>query len=104
MKRFLSLALAAIGAWVLVSFGGAMIDTARAEFWTQSLMWSLVTTLVLAPVLILMSTRSDTKSAEPETQPEAEKDQPDAFVPEESDRMRSLWPEDASKKGDKEVA
>jgi hypothetical protein len=79
-----------------------MFDTVRADFWTQSLMWSLVTTLVLGPLVIMLSARADEAPAhepatpEPATADEAE--EAPAFVSEEADRMRTLWPDDAEKK------
>ena len=42
-----------IGFWVLASFTGAMLDPARAEPWTTSLMWSLLAAALIAPALLM---------------------------------------------------
>lgn len=104
MKRFLTFALAAIGAWVLVSFAGTMLDTVRADFWTQSLMWSLLTTLVLGPLMILASTRSSTPEPSINEPVAASDEEAPAFIEDEADRMRTLWPNDEQTKEEKETA
>ena len=104
MKRFLTFALAAIGAWVLVSFAGTMLDTVRAEFWTQSLMWSLLTTLVLGPLMILASTRSSTPEPSIDEPVVTSDEEAPAFVEDETDRMRTLWPKDEQTEEEKETA
>jgi hypothetical protein len=104
MKRFLTIALAAIGAWVLVSFAGTMLDTVRADFWTQSLMWSLLTTLVLGPLMILASTRSSTPEPSIDEPVAASDAEAPAFIEDEADRMRTLWPNDEQTKEEKEAA
>jgi hypothetical protein len=104
MKRFLLYLTFGVGAWVLASFGGAMLDPARAEFWTQSLMASLIASLVLAPFVFFLRRRQqpastprkevDTASSETSPSPAAasfEEEEP--FVSEEADRMDTLWPE-----------
>jgi len=102
MKRILTIALAVIGAWVLVSFGGAMLDTVRADFWTQSLMWSLVTTLVLGPLVIMLSANVEEEAPvtqpSPSATPEGPSEQEPAFVSDEANRRHTLWPEDAEEK------
>jgi hypothetical protein len=104
MKRFLTFALAAIGAWVLVSFAGTMLDTVHADFWTQSLMWSLLTTLVLGPLMILASTRSSTPEPSIDEPVVASDEETPAFVEDEADRMRTLWPENEQTEEEKEAA
>lgn len=103
MKRILTITLAAIGAWVLVSFAGTMLDTVRAEFWTQSLMWSLLTTLVLGPLMILATTRTSTTETDV-SESVAPADQPPAFVKDDADPMRTLWPTNESSEEEKETA
>ena len=67
MKRlFLTLAVLVI-VWVLVSFLGVMFDPARAEIWTRSLMWSMLSTVILAPVFIFIGTSPSTASSESST-------------------------------------
>lgn len=52
MKSFLMYVSSAVALWVLASFGGAMFDPARADFWTQSLMGSLVAALLVGPLFL----------------------------------------------------
>lgn len=47
---------ALIGTWLLVSFGGAMFNGANAAFWSDSLMWSLLSFMIIAPALVFIST------------------------------------------------
>lgn len=47
-----------VGFWVLASFAGTMLDPARAEPWTTSLMWSLLVSTLVVPAL-LMAYRHD---------------------------------------------
>jgi hypothetical protein len=49
MKRFLTTLASVLGLWILASFAGVVADGARPEFWTTSLMWSLLAGLVIAP-------------------------------------------------------
>jgi len=99
MKRTLLYLVFAVGAWVLVSFGGAMFDPARANFWTQSLMASLIASLVLAPLLFFVrqqtpaSASKKTETPSPASQPAAQS-QEDAFVTDEADRLDTLWPQE----------
>lgn len=104
MKRFLSIALAAIGAWVLVSFAGTMLDTVRADFWTQSLMWSLLTTLVLGPLMILATMRSSKPEPSIDEPVAASNEKAPALIEDETNRMRTLWPNDEQTKEEKETA
>ena len=88
--RRLILALSGvIGVWVLVSFGGAMFDSANAAFWSGSLMWSLLSSLIVMPALVMVnhaSTQSERKAARQQSEQEP-------FIQEESDEAHTLWPE-----------
>jgi len=42
-----------ISIWVLGSFAGTMVDPAHSGFWTASLMWALLTSLLLSPALLV---------------------------------------------------
>lgn len=84
-----------IGIWVFVSFGGAMFDSGNAAFWSSSLMWSLLSFLVVMPALALVTHASTTqkqaqqRAAAAQREPQAaEKD----FVDDE-ETVRTLWPE-----------
>jgi len=95
MTRLLSSLAVAVGAWVLVSFGGAMIDPAHAGLWTQSLMASLLTSLVLAPVLFVLRQRKDADVRTDATaQTKAANQAEEPFVDEKAGQMRTLWPQD----------
>jgi hypothetical protein len=98
MKRLLSSLAIAVGAWVLVSFGGAMIDPAHAGLWTQSLMASLLTSLVLAPLLFVLRQRNeaDVRTDATAAQTKAANQTEEPFVDEDAGRMRTLWPQDDS--------
>jgi len=56
MKRlFFSIAVF-VGVWLLGSFLGTMLDPGRADLWTTSLMWALLSCVVLAPVFLFVGT------------------------------------------------
>lgn len=55
MNRIIKFLAPVLALWVLASFVGVMADPARAGFWTQSLMWGLLSGLVLAPVYAFTS-------------------------------------------------
>lgn len=92
---------------MLISFAGTMLDFSRAEFWTQSLMWSLLATLLVVPVLVLL-TQQASKPVSEETRTaqtlDTRKPQPESFAGEEADRMRTLWPEEESEMDQKQHA
>jgi hypothetical protein len=56
MKRFFTILATALGLWILASFTGVLADTARPEFWTTSLMWSLLAGIVIAPFYAFLNT------------------------------------------------
>lgn len=107
MKRTLKIATAVIAGWVLISFAGTMLDFSRAEFWTQSLMWSLLATLLVVPMLVLLTQQASAPVAE-ETRTaqtlDTRQPQPESFAGEEADRMRTLWPEEGTETGRKQHA
>jgi hypothetical protein len=47
--------------WVFTSVAGALLDPAHAAFWSSSLMWSFLSTLVVAPVLVMIFDASLTR-------------------------------------------
>jgi hypothetical protein len=83
-----------MGVWVLASFGGVMFNVTNAGFWTTSLMWSLLASLLIMPGLVVLhhATASAGKPApdRPSSHPSLQ-EQPD-FVPEE-EQEGMLWPE-----------
>ncbi len=83
-----------IGVWVLISFAGAMLDSANASFWSSSLMWSLLSSLIVMPALVMAnhaSTQASRKTARKQSQ--TPKPEQESFIQEESDETRTLWPE-----------
>ncbi len=88
--RRLILALSSfIGVWVLVSFGGAMFDSANAAFWSSSLIWSLLSCLIVMPALVMVSHATKQATRKKEQSPSEQ----EPFIQEESDEAHTLWPE-----------
>jgi hypothetical protein len=54
-RRLIFALSTALAVWVLASFTGTMLDPARSAFWTSSLMWSLLTSLLLSPALLVLA-------------------------------------------------
>ena len=98
-RRLIKYLASAVGLWLLVSFAGAMVDSANAALWSNSLMWALLSCLVLAPALLMVNdiftqSHPSQESARKASSPDAEAQTP--FVETESDEMRTLWPEPGS--------
>ena len=93
MKRaFFGIAVL-VGIWLLGSFLGTMLDPARADLWTTSLMWAMLSCVVIAPIFLFFGT-SDSQQASsgsPDRSFEVEDsvDVPDEEVQEEQDKG---WP------------
>lgn len=56
LRRFLLYLASSLGIWLLISFGGAMFNSANAAFWSDSLMWSLLSFMVIAPAFVFVCT------------------------------------------------
>lgn len=54
-RRLIFALSTALGVWVLASFAGTMLDPAHSALWTSSLMWSLLTSLLLSPALLVVA-------------------------------------------------
>ena len=95
VRRLVFYVAAAVGVWLLVSFAGAMLDSANAAFWSDSLMWALLSSLVVAPALLMVhnafSSSQDSPSSRSE--PSSDEDQTSFVEEEERGEMRTLWPE-----------
>lgn len=63
MKRLFQGLAIFVAVWVLGSFVGVMFDAARANLWTQSLMWALLASVILAPVFIFIGTSPGSSSS-----------------------------------------
>lgn len=61
-----------IGLWVLASVAGAFLDSAHPEFWSASLMWSMLSSLLVAPALVMIydaSTQTSKQTRSQQTAP-----------------------------------
>lgn len=97
VRRLIYLLSSLIGVWVLVSFGGAMFNSANADFWTTSLMWALLSCLLVMPALVVInhaSSQSQQKEAhgEPMRASEPTGAEQEPFVNGASSD-RTLWPQ-----------
>jgi hypothetical protein len=54
-RRLIFALSTALAVWVLASFAGTMLDPIRSAFWTSSLMWALLTSLLLSPALLVVA-------------------------------------------------
>lgn len=88
-----------MGVWVAGSFIGVMFNIGNPEFWTASLMWSLLASVLVMPGLVIAHharIQAERKAARKEMQMVQESistpDEHTAFVTEEH-RGRTLWPE-----------
>jgi len=97
VRRLIQYLASAVGLWLLVSFAGAMVDSANAALWSNSLMWALLSCLVIAPALLVVNDIFTRTRHERETEAARSSANPDAaqkpFVDEASDEMQTLWPE-----------
>jgi len=95
MKRlFFSIAVF-VGLWLLGSFLGTMLDPARANLWTTSLMWALLSCVVLAPVFLFVGTsRSSSNSGRPQQMEDPFEVEKAVDVPDEDpqETEREGWP------------
>ncbi len=96
VRRLILYLASVIGVWLLISFGGAMVDSANAAFWSSSLMWALLSFLVVMPALVMVnhaSNRSVQRTASSQGQSTPAQSEQKPFVEDESDEVRTLWPE-----------
>lgn len=80
-----------------------MLDSANAAFWSNSLMWSLLSALIVMPALVLINdaaTQSASRRAAAQNEAASARNQgaeprqeQEPFVQEDSDEARTLWPE-----------
>lgn len=75
MKRLFLLLAILVAIWGLGSFLGVMFDPARANLWTQSLMWALLASIILAPVILFVGTSSDSNQPPPQAEQPFEVDE-----------------------------
>jgi hypothetical protein len=111
MRRILSILTPIVALWALASFAGTMLDPGHAGFWTQSLMWSLISCMVVAPFFVFVRSQASpaqstdpspssspsapqaSSTAPPQTEPAADAAEEEPF----DDRSkRTLWPKPAA--------
>ena len=96
VRRLILVLSGFIGAWMLASFAGVMFDSGNAAFWSTSLMWSLLSSLIIMPALVMVNHASKKASknkaaqSSPQRAPAGEEE---PFIQEEADETRTLWPE-----------
>jgi hypothetical protein len=87
----------AIGVWLLASFAGAMFDSVNAAFWSDSLMWSILSFLIVMPALALMNDFSFRRQRSTAQKGKASTKVLDSdttsFIDESGDQSQTLWPE-----------
>lgn len=109
VRRIILFVSTLIGVWVIVSFGGAMFDPANAAFWSGSLMWALLSCLIVMPALVMVNHASNQASkkmaqhSRSGTRPSQVPDRhgssqsgrrnQEPFIQEESNETHTLWPE-----------
>ena len=90
-----------IGFWVGLSFIGVMFDIGNAEFWTTSLMWALLASVVVMPGLVIAHHASEQAEArESRERARQATEQTPAFV-DETAKEGALWPSEAETKDQK---
>jgi len=86
---------ALLAAWVFVSFAGLMMNPANAGTWTTSLMWGLLSSLVVMPILVVvhhMRVSAEQKTPSPDAPSEEQTDAPRPFVADSDNGSTSEWP------------
>lgn len=71
MKRVFQLLAVLVGIWLLGSFLGVMFNPGRADLWTRSLMWAMLSSVILAPVFIFFGTSGSDTNSGPHNSPGA---------------------------------
>jgi len=86
---------ALLAVWVFGSFVALMVNPANAGTWTTSLMWALLSSLVVMPVLVVvhhMNTRAEQPTTDREAPSKEPTDAPSPFVPDSANGSSSEWP------------
>lgn len=91
MKRLFVVLAVLVAVWGLGSFLGVMFDPARANLWTQSLMWALLASIILAPILIFVGTSSESNQSPPRAEQPFEVDE-SADVNQREPHEEEEWP------------
>jgi hypothetical protein len=54
IRKLIPILAGLLGLWVMGSFVGVMFNLSNADFWTTSLMWSLLASLLVMPALVMV--------------------------------------------------
>ncbi|PQJ33550.1 hypothetical protein BSZ35_02095 [Salinibacter sp. 10B] len=102
MKRLFNSLAVLVGLWLLASFLGVMFDATHKDLWTQSLMWALLSSVVLAPVFMFVTTASSDSSEPPAAETKTfEVDQSMEMNNQESTpQPKDEWPHTSEQHGD----
>lgn len=80
-----------------------MFDSANAALWVDSLMWSLLSSLIVMPALLLVSHAAmkkasrRKKASQTRNQQQASSDEEKPFVDRPTRELQTLWPEPEQK-------
>jgi len=99
-RRLIGFICAAVGLWMLISFAAVMMGPPHAAFWTSSLMWALLASMLLFPALLMAwlgvdvpnSTSKSPREAEAGPPPEPFADAPSSLWPEPQEPSQNEWP------------
>ena len=89
----------AIGVWLLASFAGAMFDSVNAAFWSNSLMWAILSFLIVMPALALMNDfsfrtqQANNASRQSKASTKVMDEDTTSFIDEDAEPSDTLWPE-----------
>lgn len=99
IRKLIPILAILMGLWVMASFVGVMLNVSNADFWTTSLMWSLLASLLVMPALVMMhhaTYEMPTTQEQPSGVASSVQNQP-PFVPEEEEEGM-LWPDSEEEK------
>lgn len=90
-----------MGTWVIASFAGVMVNAGDADFWTTSLMWSLLASVLVMPALVVAhhATKNAEKRAAQKQMEQAAQSEEAPFV-DEREEQRAAWPIEKETKKD----
>jgi hypothetical protein len=87
-----------IAIWTGVSFIAVMFDAGNIDFWTTSLVWALLASVVVMPGLVIAHHATQQAKARADREQARQSiGQPTPFVG-EADQEDALWPSDAETK------
>ncbi|MEF8939095.1 MAG: hypothetical protein V5A22_04555 [Salinivenus sp.] len=78
--------------WVFTSVAGALLDPTHAAFWSSSLMWSLLSTLLVAPALVMVFDTSLVRRTETPRRAAAAQEPTPAAEGRSAPRRETSWP------------